>query len=661
MNRSTKKSVSYSIVLCILITILGINMPLCNAAEQQSISELSGPEKTLTIINDVVGIDLAAYNATLDLNHQELDYKGLFQEDVKYTLESAENKLEVISTFVNKKMRSINIYADGSPHITHQADSTVEMAKDFINSYQTVSGDSHYGTLVPMLDNVEANKNVTKTFENVKLKVTINANYTSYRWIYTVNDIEAPRKCIALKFEKGFLKYFIDNWNLYTIGNTDIKLSEEEAIQIAMDRTKNHSWNVSMGGEVPPLTVTEFNVVGVSETKLSFVNFPTNNESRGGDPLTLYPGWQVKLHFDKLYQGSVYGVDVGIWADNGEVNEIRELLFLGDFSSNPDVVNNGETNDETNPKMVPILWIFLPITALLVLTIAYSNRKRKKTHEIHDELKSNSLILRGALLCLLISFTMIPMTIVIPKIKADTYVLPLYGATANITSTEEWNAQTAINVWEYYFDTYTNYTVYDLFGSDTQRDTVYDHAEAFEDNFDHVSMLHYGHGGYNVSNWHHRDYFDDDGYLDEDNLIWDYEIYDRTSGKTDFVVIWACFQGNFIGDYDETNGHYGMPYSWFHGAPTSNDCFIGFKNASMPLSQKFEGISYRAWLEGLGIHLSLSHYTVMQALDQTSNQYFDCDYDETELVYPGFSADWPYFGEGPGEMRIYGNSSIKVW
>jgi hypothetical protein len=250
-------------------------------------------------------------------------------------------------------------------------------------------------------------------------------------------------------------------------------------------------------------------------------------------------------------------------------------------------------------------------------------------------------------------------TILTPTVEAYDYVIPLYGATANITSAEETAAHTAINVWEYYFNTYTDYTVFDYFGSSTQKQTVLDNADDFEDNYDYVAMLHYGHGGMNGQN---RDYFDDDGYVGSENQIWDYEIWDETSeSKHFFVVIWSCRQGDYVGGYDEYYGAYGMPYSWFQGYPSSGDCFIGFKNASMPLTQKFEGISYRAWLEGLGIHLSLSHDTVMQALDQTSNQYFDCDYDQTELVHPGFTADWPYFGEGPGEMRIYGNSSIKLW
>ena len=290
--------------------------------------ESTPPEKVLAVLKEVVGLDIAKYSTDLELYTQApfLYFEVLPQEDIRYILESNESNLRVSSAFVTGKLRSIRIRVnDGSPLTTKPATNPLEMAKDFLNKYKTISSASYYGTFVSMLDNVEANKNVTKTAENVKLEVTITASYTSFRWKYSFNGVEAPSKCVALKFENGFLKYFIDNWSLWSIGSTDLNISEEEAIEIAMNAAENHSWNVGMGGD-NQVTVTEFNIVGVSETKLSFGNYPTKNESRGGDPLTLYPGWRVKLYFDKLYPGYVYGLDIAIWADTGEVNDTRTLI-----------------------------------------------------------------------------------------------------------------------------------------------------------------------------------------------------------------------------------------------------------------------------------------------------------------------------------------------
>jgi len=317
-----------ALILILSFVISAFSIVLVSAANPEY-SELTSPEKVLTVLEEVVGLDIARYSTDLEFYAQApfLYFEVLPQEDVKYMLESNESKLEVICAFVDEKLRSLHVYLiDGSPLTTKPVTSPLEMAKDFLEKYPAYSDASYYSIMRSMLDNVEGDKSITKTVENIKLEVTVTATYTSFRWKYVFNGVEAPSKCVALKFENEFMKYFIDKWSLCTIGSTDLNISEEGAIEIAMNAAENYSWNVGGGGDNPPVTVTEFNVVGVSETKLSFGNYPTKNESRDGDPLTLYPGWRVKLYFDKLYPGYVYGLDIALWADTGEVNDIRALI-----------------------------------------------------------------------------------------------------------------------------------------------------------------------------------------------------------------------------------------------------------------------------------------------------------------------------------------------
>ncbi len=225
------------------MVIVIIHGSLVHCAPNQAYSEeWSAPDEALVIFNEVVGLDMTTYRKNLYNHVQDLYFESLPQESVKYTLDSNESKLELICTFVNEKLRSMSVYVlDGSPRMTQPATNTLEMAKDFINKYQTYSGASYYETLRFMLDNVEANKNVTKTSENANLEVTIDGSYASFRWTDTVNGVEAPSKCVALYFKQGFLKHFIDTWSLYKIGSSDIGLSEEEDIEIAMNAAKNFS------------------------------------------------------------------------------------------------------------------------------------------------------------------------------------------------------------------------------------------------------------------------------------------------------------------------------------------------------------------------------------------------------------------------------------
>lgn len=113
------------------------------------------------------------------------------------------------------------------------------------------------------------------------------------------------------------------------------------------------------------------------------------------------------------------------------------------------------------------------------------------------------------------------------------------------------------------------------------------------------------------------------------------------------------------------NGGNSRAYCWFHGNPTNSDCFIGFKDASIPLTQPSENntsVDYEQWFKRVVLRLTYSHYTIIQALNSASNCWFDCDYDETEL-YLGFTAKW---GEDPsqwgeGKMKIYGNWNIDLY
>lgn len=594
-------------------------------------------------------------------------FEVLPQEHVTYIFESDESNISGTCTFVNGKLRSMftNKLA-GWPLTTRLAPhSSIEMAKEFLKTYQTYSGASYYDILQNMIDDVEFNKNFTKTSENIMFKATFTSNATSFRWEYCFDSGEAQSKCVALNFENGFLDYFVNTWSIYSIGNTELTISEEEAIKIAITAAEKYSWNVSMGENNPSVTVTEFNIVGVIETKMSFANYATKNESRDTDPLTLYPCWQIKLYFDKLYSGRVYGLDIGLWADTGELHDIRTLMWTGEDPTE-EKVNNDETTIELNSNKEPViktdstLWLAFPIAGVLFVGLVYSKTKLKH-HENHKKLKSSSVKFSAVLLCFLISLTMFSMIIAMPKVNASDYVMPLYGSTWNITWQEAVAANSLVSNMESNFETYANYTCYDLLGSATQKTGVLNAISYYETNFDHVALFHYGHAGKQNGHW---DYFDDDGPYSDSNLIWDHEIYDRTVlSKHFFVILWSCRQGDTIYDGTDGDGVKGMPYAWFYGSPTAGDCFIGFYNASMPLTQRSSHntlYTYKLWLDKVVYYLTQGHYTIINALNQASQDYFARNYYDTELD-DGFYAIWPNIGSDWGWMKIYGNTNIQVY
>lgn len=115
----------------------------------------------------------------------------------------------------------------------------------------------------------------------------------------------ATRKMLALSINKeGLLEWFMDVWGINKISNSEIKISEQTALQVAWDSAKDYARK--LGARIANVNIT-----------FGYINsYP---EARGGDPFVLYPSWDVKFTFDRFYDNAISGYFVGIWADTGEM------------------------------------------------------------------------------------------------------------------------------------------------------------------------------------------------------------------------------------------------------------------------------------------------------------------------------------------------------
>jgi hypothetical protein len=213
---------------------------------------------------------------------------------------------------------------EGTPILTKAVNTARNMAKDFLGSYQSLSGDSFYGELSSTLNNVDDSKNSTTTFGNVKLEVTTSENGKTFVWSYTFNGVDAACKCVSLMYKDGFLKYFVDTWDLYKVGSTKVSISEEEAVAIAMERAKAYSWKVGLGNDT--VEINNFTVTKAMEKRLVFCNSINADNARGEDRFMLYPMWRIGVGLDKYYPGDVFGIYVDVWADTGEIRDVREIV-----------------------------------------------------------------------------------------------------------------------------------------------------------------------------------------------------------------------------------------------------------------------------------------------------------------------------------------------
>lgn len=352
-------------------------------------------DEALVFIKDVFCLDVASYDVRLGSYFQREFLGVLPEESVSFIFESSESRLEIECNFVDGKLYWVNIWnRQGLPRMTKVFASEHDYVREFLGRYMVYQGvaKAYFETFRRILDSVEVGRNVTKTSEQdcVKFRVHYERAYIDllnctmdtarFEWTYIFNGCEASSKFVVLEFENGYLKFFIDKWNLYQIGSYDIRISKEEAIEIAKKAAEGYSWQVTYGDRV--VNVTEFNIKGVSKAELHFGNYIEESEARGGNPLILYPLWDIVVYFDKLYPGNVYGLWVKIWADTGEVSKITPMMWMGDHPPPENGANNGEQNvPQVDNKMQTLLIICITLISLIIVlavALVYSKYKKRK-------------------------------------------------------------------------------------------------------------------------------------------------------------------------------------------------------------------------------------------------------------------------------------------
>jgi hypothetical protein len=328
MNRI--RNLGIILVLVVVLGVLIVQLPIAYSVE------LTASEKALSFLTDVVKIDVAKYNATaseITVSYPS-DLGGLAKVEGGYTLESNGEKTHVTYTFIDNILDYFHVYPiKGVPLYSEPPSVDVlKWADAILQRYQVHTGFSDVEGMRSILSTINEVKNLETTVGNITLTIkTGTNNHTSFSWVYTYNGADYHTG-IYLSFKDGSLYTFSDD-RYNKIGSTDVDISREEAIGIAMKRVQNISWNVNASDssvvKVGNVTILE------NRTKVGLLTSPE-------EPLMLYPYWQVGLTFDKVYPGSVYGVTYNIWADTGEI-------FYGHMHMLGGLIPTEESTDPTTP------------------------------------------------------------------------------------------------------------------------------------------------------------------------------------------------------------------------------------------------------------------------------------------------------------------------
>jgi hypothetical protein len=604
---------------------------------------------------------------------------------------------------------------EGTPSLTKSVVSvdTVERAQDFLSSYQTYTGRPVFRELKSTLNNMDANKNLTKTFGDKVLQVSAYDDVTHFKWYYTANGAVAPySKFISLGFNDGFLGSFIDNWDLHSVGSTSVNLSQEDAVAIALDTARAHSWTMQLDEDnLDPANFNENR--SVSWMSLVFDDSLNASKTRSEDVLELYPVWRVGLVLNKVY-GELYGLEVDIWADTGEVRSVAEAyspLVAQLFENNTESVGSSVAfvNGSELNIVVGMLFSTTAVSVIGVFAAGLLKRKNPKAlSRMNPRFLKTSGVLIGFLLLLAIFLPLVATANATSR-AGNVWGSRSWGAThpePNIYSWRKSNGEISL---QWYISDYIATTFqansYTGFNHDraNKEDILYQ-ADYFSNYYDYVAIVDFDHGvgglpglaqGYpNVPDdeWHYMfedDYgtiwgtpdeyhADTDGHTDWNHAVYDIDMYNAfPPAKVHFAFIDACQSSNFgrlgQGFHPESGEPLGLPFAFTHrvvdypatGAKMSSNgysfpdsfpqCYIGFWYGSAALEQVIpyetgdkQWYEWVYWFFNLALNYDIS---VKDALDDASDQLWGCnDFLSSPLRGAGFTAFWPMDLDGDGDI-----------
>jgi hypothetical protein len=321
---------------------------------------------TLGLLTGIFGLNMSGYE-TADVITLPAPSEAYVTDKtyVTFKFRSAESDLDVGTIFTNGGLIWCMLYpVKGSPaFITPASSDILSTAKDTLDSLQAFSAKEYLPTMRSMLESVTVLQNSKTSNAEFTQEITVEGNDVRISWVPFANGLSNQQNRLTLEFKDDHLMFFADRLGIYKIGSSETKISEQEAIQIAIENARAYSWEV--GNE----TISNANVL--DDPVIASLSL----QNRGN--FTLYPLWDIRLPLDKMYPGGVTAFHVLIWADTGEVSSITPI---GNFG-NPDSVPSGSTAETQPPTEATIDYTLVVITAVMVVAIIIASilfYKRKR-------------------------------------------------------------------------------------------------------------------------------------------------------------------------------------------------------------------------------------------------------------------------------------------
>jgi hypothetical protein len=87
-----------------------------------------------------------------------------------------------------------------------------------------------------------SNMNVTQG--EIKLQISVSGDTVTFLFMATQNGVDYQAKGLQMTFQNNILTMMSDGYFLFTVGNSDLSTSQEEAVKIAENYVKTLTWNI---------------------------------------------------------------------------------------------------------------------------------------------------------------------------------------------------------------------------------------------------------------------------------------------------------------------------------------------------------------------------------------------------------------------------------
>ncbi len=290
--------------------------------------------RVLAFLREVVGLDVDTYEVSLRTqavrNYSDVSIMGdigYVETSGSYTMQywnTTDNSYSLLHSnfkFADETLVLCSLAVDsGKPLFCEPLPADpAAAASTFIQRYHAFSNDDELSAMQNLLLNVDGTKNLTKTVDNLQVEVSV-TSVTSFQWRHIYNNVEYPG--LGVTFRDGMFYSFGDDRSIYTIGETAVNISEEQAKNIALNQAAFYSYSYD-GRMIDNFSIVENQILTELRTKSRY----TVNE--------LYPFYSVYLPLSEQYPGHVSVIRVELWADTGEVISCQTLNYGGSVT-NPD-------------------------------------------------------------------------------------------------------------------------------------------------------------------------------------------------------------------------------------------------------------------------------------------------------------------------------------